>query len=97
MSEPRKGKVTSLGWARDDDPIYTNAGWKFIMGKNLAPPRNEEPQPEDEVQPPTVGFGLVGGSTSTVHPGAAFRSGWWPLMANGCFLRHPADRFACVA
>ena len=33
----RKGKVISLGTAPDDDPIYTNAGWNFIMGKNLNP------------------------------------------------------------
>ena len=54
MAQPRKGKSTYRGLVADDDPIYTNAGWKFIMGKNLAPPRNEEPQPEDEVQPPTA-------------------------------------------
>jgi hypothetical protein len=33
----KKGKVISLGWAKPDDPIYTNAGWNFIMGKNLNP------------------------------------------------------------
>jgi hypothetical protein len=25
------------GWAADNDPIYENAGWNFIMGKNLNP------------------------------------------------------------
>lgn len=29
---PKKGKVTSLGWAKPDDPIYTNAG-KPVKGK----------------------------------------------------------------
>ena len=33
----RKGKGVSLGWAEPDDPIYTNAGWNFIIGKNLNP------------------------------------------------------------
>jgi hypothetical protein len=26
-----------MGWAADNDPIYTNAGWNFLMGKNLNP------------------------------------------------------------
>ena len=26
-----------LGWAPENDPIYENAGWTFIMGKNLNP------------------------------------------------------------
>jgi len=33
--KPKRVKSISLGWARDDDPIYTNAGWNFLMGKNL--------------------------------------------------------------
>ena len=33
----KKVKSISLGWARDDDPIYQNAGWNFLMGKNLNP------------------------------------------------------------
>jgi len=48
--------VISLGWARDDDPIYTG-GWNFIAVKNLNPnlARTEEPPPEDEAPPvPTV-------------------------------------------
>ena len=32
-----KGKVTYLGLLPDDDPIYTEGGWNFIMGKNLNP------------------------------------------------------------
>jgi hypothetical protein len=35
--EPRKVKSISLGWAKPDDPIYTNAGWNFLMDKNLNP------------------------------------------------------------
>jgi hypothetical protein len=35
----RIGRATFLGWAPDDDPIYTNAGWNFVMGKNLNPKR----------------------------------------------------------
>ena len=49
-SEPqRKGIVISLGWARDDDPIYTG-GWDLVIGSHLAhiptPPREDEVQPE---------------------------------------------------
>jgi len=25
------------GWAAHNDPIYENAGWKFLIGKNLNP------------------------------------------------------------
>jgi hypothetical protein len=53
MAQPRKGKSTYRGLVADDDPIY-NRGWNFIRRSRLAPPRNEEPQPEDEVQPPTA-------------------------------------------
>ena len=31
----RKVKCISLGWAKPDDPIYTNAGWNFLSGKFL--------------------------------------------------------------
>jgi hypothetical protein len=27
----------SLGWAAHNDPIYENAGWNFLIGKNLNP------------------------------------------------------------
>lgn len=33
----RKVKSISHGWAKDDDPMYTNTGWNFIAGKNLNP------------------------------------------------------------
>jgi hypothetical protein len=43
--ETSQPKSKSLGWARYDDPIYTNAGWNFLMGKNLnqrLKPKNED-------------------------------------------------------
>ena len=46
----RKGKCISHGWARDDDPIYTNAGWNFLIGKNLAPDPPEELWSKEELQ-----------------------------------------------
>jgi hypothetical protein len=37
-AKPKKPvKSISLGWAKPDDPIYTNAGWNFLMDKNLNP------------------------------------------------------------
>jgi len=36
----RSGGGWSMGWAADNDPIYTNAGWNFLMGKNLSPRSN---------------------------------------------------------
>ena len=33
----RSGGGWSMGWVADNDPIYTNAGWNFLVGKNLNP------------------------------------------------------------
>jgi hypothetical protein len=33
------GNCTYHGPLPDDDPLYTNAGWNFLVGKNLNPPR----------------------------------------------------------
>jgi hypothetical protein len=48
----RSGNYISLGWLAANDPIYKNAGWNFIFGKNLnprlAPKRTEERSPSDE-------------------------------------------------
>ena len=40
----KKGKVTSLGWAPPDDPIY-QGGWNFLIGKNVYVPHIEDPDP----------------------------------------------------
>ena len=49
----KKGKGISLGWASEDDPMYTNAGWNFLMGKNLNPNLNKPtPKPKDEEEQP---------------------------------------------
>lgn len=34
---PRRPGATWLGSAKPDDPIYTNADWRFVMGKNVSP------------------------------------------------------------
>ena len=31
-----------FGWAAENDPIYTNSGWRFLMGKNLNPRFNSK-------------------------------------------------------
>jgi len=33
--------ASDLDGAADNDPIYENAGWNFIMGKNLNPNLNK--------------------------------------------------------
>jgi hypothetical protein len=50
----RRGGIIDLGWAADDDPIYQNGGWTFILGKNLNP-RAGKPtsEPERPPEPPT--------------------------------------------
>jgi hypothetical protein len=49
MSEQptKKGKVVSLGWFPDDDPIYQGR-WNFLIGKNLNP--KLKPTPDETLK-----------------------------------------------
>jgi hypothetical protein len=35
--QKKKGRLIWKGMIPDDDPRYQNAGWNFIMGKNVVP------------------------------------------------------------